>query len=50
MMNMNDNTEGIEVEAPPVVYDGEDDAEDIEQLPIANDDYNEDGNDDAVNY
>ena len=37
MMNTNDNTEGIEVEAPPVMY-GEDDADSIEQLPNANDD------------
>ena len=37
MMNTNDNTEGIEVEAPPVMY-GEDDADDIEQLPNDNDD------------
>jgi len=36
MTNTND-TEGIEVEAPPMMY-GEDDADSIEQLPNANDD------------
>jgi len=40
-MNMNDNTVGIEVEAPPTMMRGES-ADDIEQLPIANDDYDND--------